>query len=107
MVAVSEPGDHVERRKGRAHVAALPSLPAGRLPAIFAGFKKSWPGIELKLSNMLSDPSLALVRSGKADFALASTRASDAGLSTELLCTDPFYQSIAGTTRWRPKRHGR
>ena len=28
---------------------------------------------------MLSDPSLALVRSGKADFALASTRASDAG----------------------------
>ena len=56
---------------------------------------------------MLSDPCLALVRSGKADFALASARASDAGLSTELLFTDPFYQSVAGTTRWRPKRHGR
>ena len=64
-------------------------------------------GIKLKLSDMLSDPCLALVRSGKADFVLASTRASDAGLSTELLCTDPFYQSVAGTTRWRPKRHGR
>lgn len=36
VVAVSELGDYVKRRKGRAHVAALPSLPAGRLPAIFA-----------------------------------------------------------------------
>ena len=90
-VAVNDLSDHVERRKGRVHVAALPSLAAGWLPAIFAEFKKSWPGIDLNLSDILSDPCIDLVRSGKADFALASTGASHAGLSTELLCTDRFY----------------
>ncbi|WP_421954001.1 LysR family transcriptional regulator [Polaromonas sp.] len=90
-VAVSDLSDHVERRKGRVHVAALPSLAAGWLPAIFAEFKAAWPGIELNLSDFLSDPCIDLVRSGKADFALASTGASHAGLSTQLLCTDQFY----------------
>ncbi|HEY3047708.1 MAG TPA: LysR family transcriptional regulator [Polaromonas sp.] len=90
-VAVNDLSDHVERRKGRVHVAALPSLAAGWLPAIFAEFKKAWPGITLNLSDVLSDPCIDLVRSGKADFALASTGASHAGLSTELLCTDRFY----------------
>ena len=39
----------------------------------------------------MSDPCIDLVRSGKADFALASTGASHAGLNAELLCTDQFY----------------
>lgn len=90
-IAVSDLNDHVERRKGRVHVAALPSLAAGWLPAIFAEFKKTWPGIDLNLSDIFSDPCIALVRSGKADFALASAGASRAGLSTQLLCTDRFY----------------
>ncbi|MFC5522941.1 LysR family transcriptional regulator [Polaromonas jejuensis] len=90
-VAVNDLSDHVERRKGRVHVAALPSLAAGWLPAIFAEFKKAWPGIDLNLSDTLSDPCIELVRSGKADFALASTGASHAGLSAQLLCTDRFY----------------
>ena len=90
-IAVNDLGDHVERRKGRVHVAALPSLAAGWLPAIFAEFKKTWPGISLNLSDLLSDPCIDLVRSGKADFALASTGAGHAGLGTALLCTDRFY----------------
>ena len=55
-MAVNDLSDHVERRKGRVHVAALPSLAAGWLPAIFAEFKKAWPGIDLNLSDILSDP---------------------------------------------------
>lgn len=89
--AVNDLNDHVERRKGRVHVAALPSLAAGWLPAIFAEFRRAWPGIELNLSDFLSDPCIDLVRSSKADFALASTGASHAGLSSQLLCTDKFY----------------
>lgn len=89
--AVTDLNDHVERRKGRVHVAALPSLAAGWLPAIFAEFRRAWPGIELNLSDFLSDPCIDLVRSSKADFALASTGASHAGLSSQLLCTDKFY----------------
>ena len=90
-MAVNDLNDHVERRKGRVHVAALPSLAAGWLPAIFAEFRQNWPGLELNLSDLLSDPCIDLVLSGKADFALASTGASHAGLSSQLLCTDRFY----------------
>jgi LysR family transcriptional regulator, carnitine catabolism transcriptional activator len=89
--AVGELSDHVERRKGRVHVAALPSLAAGWLPSIFAEFRLAWPGIDLNLSDLLSDACIELVRSGKADFALASTGATHAGLTTRLLCTDRFH----------------
>lgn len=89
--ALGDLNDHVERRKGRVHIAALPSLAAGWLPAVFAEFRKAWPGIELNLSDLLSDACVDLVRSGKADFALASTGISHAGLSTRLVCTDRFY----------------
>jgi DNA-binding transcriptional LysR family regulator len=84
----------VERRKGRVHVAALPSLAAGWLPALFAEFRQAWPGIELVLSDQLSDACIDLVRGGQADFALASggTRVADAAeLRTRVLCTDRFH----------------
>ncbi|OUM00592.1 LysR family transcriptional regulator [Variovorax sp. JS1663] len=92
--AVSDLGDHVERRKGRVHVAALPSLAAGWLPALFSDFHARWPGIELALSDLLSDACIDLVRGGQADFALASggTRAADAAeLRLRVLCTDRFH----------------
>lgn len=89
--AVAGLSDHVERRKGRVHVAALPSLAAGWLPAIFAEYRAAWPGIDLNLSDLLSDPCIDLVRSSQADFALASTGPRHTGLHSQLLCTDQFY----------------
>ncbi|RST53185.1 LysR family transcriptional regulator [Variovorax sp. MHTC-1] len=92
--ALGDLGDHVERRKGRVHIAALPSLAAGWLPALFAEFHQTWPGIELVLSDQLSDACIDLVRGGQADFALASggTRVADAAeLRTRVLCTDRFH----------------
>lgn len=92
--ALGDLGDHVERRKGRVHVAALPSLAAGWLPALFAEFRQTWPGIELALSDQLSDACIDLVRGGQADFALASgsTRVADAAeLRMRVLCTDRFH----------------
>ena len=91
QLALTDLGDHVERRKGRVHVAALPSLAAGWLPAIFAEFTAAWPGITLSLSDVLSDPCIELVHSGHADFALASTGSRHTGLHTELLRTDQFH----------------
>ena len=92
--AVGELDDHVERRKGRVHVAALPSLAAGWLPALFAAFHARWPGIELFLSDRLSDACIELVRGGHADFALAaagSRPADSAELRLRVLCTDRFH----------------
>lgn len=90
-LAVNNLSDHVERRKGRVHVAALPSLAAGWLPIQFAEFKRTWPGVDLNISDCLSDTCLDLVRNGKVDFALASTGNHHTGLSTALLCEEKFH----------------
>jgi DNA-binding transcriptional LysR family regulator len=92
--AMEDLADHVERRKGRVRVAALPSLAAGWLPAVFAEFMQTWPGIKVDLNDALSDACIALVRSGQADFALAASGAGEAAASDlrgARLCTDRFH----------------
>lgn len=89
-LAYTELRDHVDLRKGRVAVAALPSLAAGTLPGVLAAFHKSHPGIDIELFDGLSDTCIALVQSARVDFALASSGATPPGLQTELLCSDAF-----------------
>jgi len=92
--AMEDLADHVERRKGRVRIAALPSLAAGWLPAVFAEFMQQWPGIKVDLNDALSDVCIALVRSGQADFALAASGAGEGAASdlrSRKLCTDRFH----------------
>ncbi|MBS0426676.1 MAG: LysR family transcriptional regulator [Proteobacteria bacterium] len=92
--ALGDLADHVERRKGRVHVAALPSLAAGWLPALFAEYRAAWPGVTIALSDLLSDACIDLVRGGQADFALAAAglRGSDAAeLHTRVLGSERFH----------------
>ncbi|MGI4777427.1 MAG: LysR substrate-binding domain-containing protein [Janthinobacterium lividum] len=94
--AIADLADHVERRKGRVRIAALPSLAAGWLPAVLAEFTARWPGIRVDLDDALSDACIARVRSGRADFALASSGdAADAAAAIDLrsrkLCSDRFH----------------
>lgn len=72
-------------------VAALPSLAAGTLPKVLAAFHSRYPGIDIELFDSLSDTCIALVQSGRVDFALASAGTALAGLQTELLCSDTFH----------------
>jgi LysR family carnitine catabolism transcriptional activator len=83
--------DHAARRRGRVAMALLPSLAAGWLPPVLAGFRAAMPGIELDVADVLSEPCLARVRGGTADFALAATRADTAELRTEVFCSDRFH----------------
>jgi DNA-binding transcriptional LysR family regulator len=78
-------------RKGRVAIAALPSLAAGWLPGVFAEFRRRYPGIDLELADVLSAPCLELVRSGRADFALASSDGQAQDLESRLLCNDHFH----------------
>ena len=92
--AVADLADHVERCKGRVRIAALPSLAAGWLPAVLAEFMAAWPGIRVDLDDALSDACIARVRSGAADFALASSgdgTAADGDLLSRKLCSDRFH----------------
>ncbi|RZM04834.1 MAG: LysR family transcriptional regulator [Variovorax sp.] len=92
--ALSGLTDHVRCRTGRVRVAALPSLAAGWLPAVFAEFMASWPGITLELDDALSDACIARVRNGQSDFALASSgvgTAAEGDLVAFELCSDGFH----------------
>lgn len=89
--AYSELKDHVDLRKGRVAVAALPSLAAGTLPKVLAAFHGRYPGIAIELFDGLSDTCIALVQSGRVDFALAPVSSPVAGLQTELLGSDTFH----------------
>ena len=89
--AYSELQDHVDKRRGRVSVAALPSLAAGTLPQVLAKFHAKYPGVDLELFDSLSDPCIALAQSGRVDFALASAGGALPGLQAELLCSDSFH----------------
>ncbi|MCV0440358.1 MAG: LysR family transcriptional regulator [Hydrogenophaga sp.] len=90
-VAIDGVRDHVARRRGRVALAVLPSLAAGWLPPLLARFHRDYPGIELDVADVLSDECLERVRSGRADFALASSRTEAAELRAERFCSDDFH----------------
>lgn len=72
-------------------IAILPSLAAGWLPAVLAGFRKKHPGVELQVADVLSEPCIERVKAGEADFVLAATRADTPELQAEWFCSDDFH----------------
>ncbi len=89
--ALADMSDHAARRRGRVSMAVLPSLAAGWLPPLLARFRAAHPGIELDVADVLSEACIERVESGRADFALASTRADSAALQAEEFCSDDFH----------------
>ena len=89
--ALADVRDHAARRRGRVSVAVLPSLAAGWLPPLLAAFHVENPGVQLDVADVLSEACIERVRSGRADFALASTRTESPELRTEAFCTDRFH----------------
>ncbi len=91
QAALTDLREHAAQRRGRVAVALLPSLAAGWLPGLLARFRARHPGIELDVADVLSEACLERVRSGRADFALASTRAQSDALQAEAFCSDDFH----------------
>lgn len=89
--ALADVRDRAARRRGHVSIALLPSLAADWLPTVLAGFRAEYPGIELAVADVLSEPCIERVRAGHADFALAATRAETPELRAELFCSDDFH----------------
>ena len=82
---------YATRQRGRVSIALLPSLAAGWLPGILAEFRARHAGIDLEVHDVLSEACIECVRAGKADFAIAATRANTPELQAEPFCADRFH----------------
>jgi LysR family carnitine catabolism transcriptional activator len=83
--------DRAAGRKGRACVAALPSLAANVLPPIFAAYRRQFPGVTLEVFDGLSDRCLEYLRDGRVDFALTAPGPRLAEFESRLLLSEGFY----------------
>lgn len=83
--------DTAQLAQGQVAVALLPSLAAGWLPGVLQQFLGRYPGVELAVLDVLSEPCIAAVAHGEADFALAAIRADTPDLQAEPFCSDDFH----------------
>lgn len=83
--------DTAQLARGHVSVALLPSLAAGWLPQVLAQFMARHPGVDLAVHDVLSEPCIAAVAHGEADFALAAIRADTPELQAEPFCCDDFH----------------
>lgn len=101
--------DFVAGKRGTLRVAASPSLAAAFLPSVIAAFEKGRADVTLQVHEAMSEISLEMVRTGKADLALAPEKRSDDGLehcelfqdSLMLLCRSDHPLAARKTITWR------
>lgn len=89
--ALAEMRDHVERRKGRVALAALPSISSGILPGLIARFGADYPGISVQVQDVASTVCIDMVRNRQVDFALCAAAYPSTDLDIEVLARDTFH----------------
>lgn len=83
--------ERVQRKTGRVSLAAPPSLAAEWLPRQMALFRKSHPGIDLRLWDVVADRCLEMIRRGDADFGLNALPGPQTEFEAQHLFDDPFF----------------
>ncbi|HSD44337.1 MAG TPA: LysR family transcriptional regulator [Burkholderiales bacterium] len=89
--AVASLRDHAAARSGHVAIAALPSIAAEWLPEVLAAFRRCHPGVTVELFDSLSDRCLALVREGRAEFALTASGPNLAEFDVRPLYDDRYW----------------
>ncbi|ARP87789.1 LysR family transcriptional regulator [Bordetella genomosp. 9] len=89
--ALAEVRDHVERRKGRVALAALPSISSGILPGLIARFGAAYPGIAVQVHDVASTVCIDMVRNRQVDFALCAAVSPSVDIDIDVLARDSFY----------------
>jgi DNA-binding transcriptional LysR family regulator len=75
---------------GRVAIAAPPSLASDWLPNLLASYRVDYPGISLRLHDVVSDQCLEMISQGDVDFGL-NARQGDREFESELLFHERFY----------------
>jgi LysR family carnitine catabolism transcriptional activator len=75
-------------KRGVVEFAALPSLCSGVLPDVLKGFSDDFPGVEIRLRDVVAQRIEDLVRNGSVDFGLSVQSRASSGLSFRPLMVD-------------------
>lgn len=89
-LALTSVQDVQHQRRGKVAVALLPSLAASWLPPILAQYCARFPGVEVRVEDLLSERCIERVRGGHADFAIVARPISDGELEASVFCSDQF-----------------
>ncbi|MBW5801325.1 LysR family transcriptional regulator [Halomonas elongata] len=105
--AFEDLGELFSKQRGKITLAALPTLAAGLLPDIIAGFRERYPRINLSLHDVLADEVNLQVREGRADLGFSVPPLASEDLAFETLVVDryvlvcPLGHPLLGQTRVR------
>lgn len=83
--------DRAQRKVGRVTIAAPPSLAASWLPQQMAHYRQDFPGIALRLHDVVSDRCLELVARGEIDFGLNAQRGNNLEFEAQLLFNERLF----------------
>ncbi len=79
-----------ERRRGKVHVASVPTLSAGLMPQCIADCASRYPELTIQLHDQAQTMVLDSVRGGEVDFGLAIAPRVTGEFDIELILRDPF-----------------
>lgn len=79
-----------ERRRGKVHVASVPTLSAGLMPPCIAACARRYPELVIQLHDQAQTLVLDSVRGGEVDFGLAIEPPDTGEFDSELILRDPF-----------------
>lgn len=79
-----------ERRRGKVHVASVPTLSAGLMPQCIADCARRYPELTIQLHDQAQTLVLDSVRGGEVDFGVAIAPAASAEFDVERILRDPF-----------------
>jgi DNA-binding transcriptional LysR family regulator len=85
---VSGSRDLAALRRGVVTIAALPSLCSGALPPILKTFREQFPGVEIRLRDVVAQRIDALVRDGEVDFGVGVRARMSHGLDFQVVMVD-------------------
>ena len=79
-----------ERRRGKVHVASVPTLSAGLMPQCIAECTRRYPELVIQLHDQAQTLVLDSVRGGEVDFGVAIEPPDTGEFDSELILHDPF-----------------
>ncbi|WP_062382092.1 LysR family transcriptional regulator [Pseudomonas abietaniphila] len=85
---VSGSRDLAGLRRGVVTIAALPSLCSGALPPVLKTFRDQFPGVEIRLRDVVAQRIDALVREGEVDFGVGVRARMSHGLDFQVVMVD-------------------